>query len=157
MTKKYPVDTNALNNGFSNVISNTGLLGRWQEVSYNPLTICDTAHNEVGINAVIQQLKNTAHKRLHLILGFVDDKKVDDFMHLFPSEATFYLTESSVPRTLKEDKLVLLMEKFNLKGTIFNSVEKAFDEAKTNAGVEDLIFIGGSTFIVADFLSVHYK
>ena len=152
-----PVTRNAVEKGFENIVKTTGLLGRWQEISCNPLVICDTAHNKEGINEVVRQIQNTAYKHLHLILGFVDDKNIEELLQLFPVHATFYLTECSVPRSTKLTVLENISTKLQLEARLFENVKDAYITAKSNADSQDMIFIGGSTFVAADILSFQKK
>ena len=135
-----------------NVTKITGLLGRWQIVGNNPLMVCDTGHNEAGIKAILNQIKNTAYKELHIVLGMVNDKNIDKILSLFPQKAIYYFTKASIPRALSENILKEKALNFNLVGNSYTSVNEAVNSAKVNANEPDFIFIGGSTFVVADFL-----
>lgn len=138
--------------GVKNVILNTGLQGRWQITNHSPLTICDTGHNEDGIKYITEQIRNTAYKKLHFIFGVVKDKNIDKILSLLPKDAIYYFTKASIPRALNENELFQKATENKLNGKTFSSVETAYTEAKKNAEPNDLIFIGGSTFIVADYL-----
>jgi dihydrofolate synthase/folylpolyglutamate synthase len=130
----------------------TGLMGRWQIIGHNPLTICDTGHNEDGIKMVVSQIKNTAYKTLHFVLGVVADKNPDAVLRHLPSDATYYFTRADIPRAMNEQELAQKAEEFGLNGNCYPSVLEAFNAAKLNAGKNDLIFVGGSTFVVAEIL-----
>ncbi len=139
--------------GLKHVTQTTGLMGRWQMISSRPLTICDVAHNEQGILQVIEQIRNTPYKQLHLILGFVQDKDVRKLLNLFPDEAIYYYTQSGVPRSMNHKDLKNLADSIEKPGSSYKSVRNAYVEARQKADAHDLIFIGGSSFVVADFLS----
>lgn len=138
--------------GIRNVIKNTGLQGRWQILADRPLTICDTGHNKEGIRFVVDQLKVIPRSALHIILGFVNDKDLGSVLPLFPNDAVYYFTKASVPRALNEISLRNEAEKYGLTGECFESVADALKCAKEKAQPSDLIFIGGSTFVVAEVL-----
>jgi dihydrofolate synthase / folylpolyglutamate synthase len=141
-----------IKSGLSRVIKQTGLKGRWQEISYNPLVVCDTGHNEAGIAAVLEQIKNTPYRQLHMILGFVSDKDLSGILRLLPKNALYYLCQPDVPRAKKIEELQKEFIFFNLNTLAFIKVKEAFNAASEKASKDDLIFIGGSNFVVADFL-----
>jgi dihydrofolate synthase/folylpolyglutamate synthase len=136
--------------GIRNVVRNTGLAGRWQVLNKDPLTICDTAHNKEGLEIVIGQLKLIPRSAMHIILGFVNDKDLGAVLPLFPTDAKYYFTRASVPRALDEDILKTEAFRFGLTGDSYPDVKCALDQAMKNAAKSDLIFIGGSTFVVAE-------
>jgi dihydrofolate synthase / folylpolyglutamate synthase len=136
--------------GIRNVIINTGLMGRWQILSHDPLTICDTGHNKEGLEYVTDQLSRIRNGGLHIIIGFVNDKDLNSVLPLFPTDATYYFTKASVPRALNEEYLKTEAAKYRLEGRSYPDVKTALDAARENAAKSDLIFIGGSTFIVAE-------
>jgi dihydrofolate synthase / folylpolyglutamate synthase len=138
--------------GISNVVASTMLKGRWQIVGRKPLMICDTGHNREGLEYVINQLGKIPCHKLHIILGFVSDKDRNSLLPLFPSSATYYFTKASVPRALDEKILMAEAVRWNLKGSSYPSVKSAIAAAKRNSSEDDLIFIGGSTFVVGDAL-----
>ena len=148
----YNLRTENIYNGLENVVKNTGLLGRWQILSNHPLTICDTGHNFEGISYVIEQIRNTPHKNLHFVFGVVEDKNIDKILEILPKDATYYFTQASIPRALNHEILKQKAQKANLNGNSFPTVQLAIENAKKNAEFNDLIFIGGSTFVVADEL-----
>jgi dihydrofolate synthase/folylpolyglutamate synthase len=150
--EKLPVSEENIKEGLANVSGLTGLLGRWQEVSYNPLTICDVAHNKEGFIEVLEQIKNTACKHLHMVLGFVKDKNFEDILSLLPKEATYYFTRASIERAASPAEIYCVAKNIGLTSRIFKDVESAYVEASNCAGSEDFIYVGGSTFVVADFL-----
>ena len=139
--------------GFKNVLTNTGLRGRWEIIGNNPKTICDVGHNLDGISAIVAQLTAETYDKLHLILGFVSDKNVEELSALFPKDAIFYLTQPAIPRAMPLDRLKQIADQNRMNYTRHENVQLALDAAKNHAIDDDLIFIGGSTFIVADLLS----
>ncbi len=138
--------------GVAGVVANTGLMGRWQVISQAPLTVCDTGHNREGLEYVIRQIKETPRRSLHMVIGFVNDKDLTSVLPLFPHDATYYFTKASVPRAMDERLLMTEAAGYGLAGSCYPTVRAALDAAQAAAGKEDMIFIGGSTFIVADAL-----
>jgi dihydrofolate synthase/folylpolyglutamate synthase len=136
--------------GIKNVLSNTGLSGRWQILSEKPLIICDTGHNESGIREVLAQISQTPYKKLHFIFGVVNDKQIDHILKLLPKDAIYYFCKADIPRGLSQEELKKQANALGLTGSAYPSVKTALRAAKKNAGIEDLIFIGGSTFVVAE-------
>jgi dihydrofolate synthase / folylpolyglutamate synthase len=136
--------------GIKNVVLQTGLLGRWQILVSDPLTIADTAHNEAGIKQLLLQIKQTPHKRLHFVLGMVNDKDITTILELLPKDASYYFCKANIPRALNAEELALQAEKAGLKGKIFLSVPEALKFAKSTAKSGDLVLVGGSTFTVAE-------
>lgn len=139
-------------NGLEHAAKLTGLQGRWQTISEKPLTICDTGHNYDGIKWITEQFKNTPHQKLHIVLGFVSDKSIEKILSLLPQNAIYYFCQANIPRALDKEILKKQASQYNLVGNIYNSVSEAFIAAKNFAQAEDLIFIGGSTFVVAEIL-----
>jgi len=150
--KLLQVSEDAIKNGFLNVITNTHLQGRWQQLGANPKIICDTAHNAHGLTVVMEQLKKEKYNHLHLVLGVVNDKKLDDILTLLPKNAKYYFCKPNISRGLEATVLQEKATTFGLKGTIYNSVSEAYEHSRKMAGVDDLIYIGGSTFVVAEIL-----
>ena len=130
----------------------TGLRGRWEVIGNNPLIICDTGHNREGIREVIKQIRQTPWKNLHIVLGLVDDKDPTKILKQLPGEARYYFTQSKVPRSMDREKLAAEGIRFGLYGQICPTPLKALKIALTKAAPEDLIFVGGSTFVVAEVL-----
>ncbi|MCC7332333.1 MAG: bifunctional folylpolyglutamate synthase/dihydrofolate synthase [Flavobacteriales bacterium] len=153
----FSVDEKCIQNGLSRVIKNTGLMGRWQKLQENPLTICDTGHNESGINEVLKQIEQTKYKKLHFVFGAVNDKDIDAVLAMLPKSANYYFCQAKIPRALDVNILYEQSGLFGLKGNKFSSVESALMAAKKVAKKEDLVFIGGSTFVVAEALELYYK
>lgn len=136
--------------GIRNVVVNTGLSGRWQVLSTSPLTICDTGHNKEGLEYVLGQLQRIPKTGLHIVIGFVNDKDLATVLPLFPIDAIYYFTKAAVQRALNEEILKSEATRFGLKGNSFPDVKSALESARNNAKQTDLIFIGGSTFVVAE-------
>ncbi len=138
--------------GLANTALLTGLQGRWQVVSNNPLIICDTGHNVDGISEVLAQIEQTPYKKLHIVFGVVNDKDPDNILRLMPSNARYYFSKANIPRALNEKILSKKAADFGLCGESYSSVSEAFDAAKCCAGKDDMIYVGGSTFVVAEIL-----
>lgn len=138
--------------GLLNVVKNTNLKGRWQILEYEPKIICDTAHNKEGLNYTLKQLQNEKYENLHIVLGVVSDKKLNEVLPLFPKNATYYFCKPDIVRGLSEKKLKEQASEYNLIGESFVSVSQAFGVAKLKAESQDVIYIGGSTFVVAEVL-----
>ena len=146
------ISSNNIIQGLNNVIRNTGLLGRWQELNSSPLTICDTAHNESGIQFVVNQLKTIPHDQLHMVIGMVKDKSIDGVLSLLPKNAKYYFCQPNIPRALDAVALKNQATNFGLDGKVYASVKEAESAANNSAKSNDLIYIGGSTFVVAEIL-----
>lgn len=138
--------------GLTNVIQNTGLQGRWQQLRENPLIICDTAHNKHGLEIVLQQIQKQQYENLHLVLGFVNDKNLDEILPLFPITAHYYFARPNIPRGLDAVVVKNKASQYHLTGKEFGSVSEAYQEAQRQAQPNDMIYIGGSTFVVAEIL-----
>ena len=136
--------------GLLNVVKNTNFKGRWQILQEQPKVICDTAHNKEGLQIVLDQLANQSFKNLHIVLGVVNDKKLEELLPLFPKHANYYFCKPDIPRGLDKQELQLKANLFGLLGCTYESVDEAYLQAVSNAEKEDLIFIGGSTFVVAE-------
>lgn len=152
ISKGWLIPEEAIRKGLDKVIKNTALLGRWQVIGANPRTICDTGHNEGGIREVVAQIAQTPYKRLHFVIGMVGDKDIAGVLQLLPGDATYYFTRAAIPRALDEHQLMKMASYFNLKGEAYPTVSVALETARKNALPDDLIFIGGSTFVVAEVL-----
>lgn len=139
-----------IENGLNKVVENTGLMGRWQILSENPMVVCDTAHNVEGLTEVINQIKNTTYNKLHVVLGMVADKDIENVLALFDKNATYYFCEPEIPRALKVDELYSIATLVGLQGNKYNTVKDALKMAKQNAETNDFIYVGGSTFVVAE-------
>lgn len=152
----YHINESHIREGFANVCKLTGLMGRWQRLEEHPTIICDTGHNVGGISYITQQLAIQKYDKLHLVIGMVNDKDISGVLKLLPSEASYYFTQASVQRALPAGKVKELAQTFNLHGEAYPDVKSALIAAKEKAAPEDLIFIGGSSFIVADLLKIYY-
>lgn len=138
--------------GLLNVVKNTGLLGRWQQLGKNPKIICDTAHNEHGLKIVIEQIKNQKFNQLRIVLGVVNDKDLDLILPLFPKKAFYYFCKPNISRGLDSAILKQKALKYDLKGIECNSVSEAYTLALNESNQDDFIYIGGSTFVVAEIV-----
>jgi len=148
----WRIPESSIKKGLANTIKNTSLLGRWQLISKSPDTICDIGHNEDGIKQICRQLKNIKYERLHFVYGTVNDKSLDEILTLLPQDAKYYFCRPNIARGLDEIELQEKANKEGLKGKAYSSVKQAFSTAKEKATNNDLIFIGGSTFVVAEIL-----
>lgn len=138
--------------GFKSVVKNTGLLGRWQTIGYAPKIICDTAHNKEGLTYVMKQIQEEKFEKLHMVIGMVSDKNIDNILSLFPKNANYYFCKPKIQRGLNEEDLANKFVAVGFKGRTFKSVNQAYESAKTAATKNDLIYVGGSTFVVAEIL-----
>lgn len=138
--------------GLLNVVKNTGLQGRWQQLGKSPKIICDTAHNKHGLEIVLNQIQKETFVKLHIVLGVVNDKDLDQILPLFPKNAIYYFSKPNNPRGLDATILADKASQHGLTGTVFNSITTAYQNALKAAEDTDLIYIGGSTFVVAEIL-----
>lgn len=139
--------------GISHVTELTGLMGRWQKIQNKPLVICDTGHNVGGWQYLAPQIKAQACRQLRIVFGMVDDKDVTTVMKMLPNDAIYYWTQATTKRAIKVEKIAELGTSLGLNGNVYPSVNKAFKAAQADAAEDDFIFVGGSSYIVADFLS----
>jgi len=146
----YDISEQALRVGLLNVGRNTGLKGRWQVLQTTPKVICDTAHNKEGLSLVMEQLRKESYQTLHIVLGMVNDKDLSSILFLFPKTARYYFCKPNIPRGLDVEELKGEALKFGLIGAAYASVDAAYNQALNNAMPEDLIYAGGSTFVVAE-------
>lgn len=153
----YMISDENVREGFLHVCEKTGLMGRWQRINEAPLTICDTGHNTGGLQYIAPQLAATPHRHLHMVIGMVGDKDVRGSLSLLPSDkdTTYYFTQATVKRAMPAQEICRIGNELGLQGAAFNDVMEAYQNALSNAQADDLIYIGGSSFIVADFLT-HY-
>ena len=149
----YNIKESHVREGFAHVCTLTGLMGRWQKIQEQPLMICDTGHNKGGIQYIVQQLSYQKYDRLHIVIGMVNDKDIRGVLDMLPRNAIYYFTKASVNRALNEKEVQRLAGEVGLHGETYPSVKEAVEAAKNNASAEDFIFVGGSTFVVADLLS----
>jgi dihydrofolate synthase/folylpolyglutamate synthase len=152
LKNNFNISETNIRNGFKNVILNTGLLGRWQILNSNPFVVCDTAHNSHGLKIVLNQIEKQHYETLHFVLGVVNDKDLDSILPLFPKKAIYYFTKPNVPRGLDSKILQEKGREYRLIGCLCDSVTEAYAEALNNATPSDFIYIGGSTFVVAEIV-----
>lgn len=150
--KLIEINENNIIRGFLKVIENTSFYGRWQLLNKSPKTICDTAHNKDGLSIVFQQIQEEKYNQLHIVLGMVNDKDLMEILPLFPSEAKYYFCSPAIKRGLDSQVLKEKAAKFGLIGKVYLSVSEAYQEAVKNANPDDFIYVGGSTFVVAEIL-----
>ena len=148
----FTIPNQAIYQALKNVKKITGLQGRWQTLAKNPLVICDTGHNKAGITEILKNISNTNHQNLHMVIGMVKDKDIDGILMLLPKNATYYFCQPNLERALPAQELAQKARRHNLIGEYYDSVIDAFRNAKQQSNSEDLIFIGGSTFVVAEIL-----
>lgn len=149
----YRIDEQCVRSGFAHVCELTGLMGRWQKLQDSPTLICDTGHNVGGITYIVEQLKQQTYRRLHIIIGMVNDKDISGVLALLPKDAIYYFTKATVKRALTEDELCKLASAMGLQGSCYPDVPSAVQAAQEKSHPEDFIFVGGSSFIVADLLA----
>lgn len=150
LKEKFTISKKHIYDGLKNIVGNTQLLGRWQTLGNNPQIICDTGHNEAGVKLIIEQINQTAYGNLHIVWGMVNDKSINSIMEMLPKNAQYYFTKANIPRAMDEEELYSIAQNYGLKGLVFNTVETAVKKAKEQATAKDLIFVGGSTFVVAE-------
>ena len=150
--KGYMISEIHIIHGLKNVVQNTNFKGRWQILQHKPLVVCDTAHNREGVSYVMNQLASLSFNKLHMVLGVVNDKKLDDILTLFPVKATYYFCKPNIPRGLNEIDLQSTAENFHLVGDAYASVHEAYLKAISDAEIDDVVFVGGSTFVVAEVI-----
>lgn len=151
----YSISEANVREGFAHVCSLTGLMGRWQKLGSNPTIVCDTGHNTGGIRYIVEQLRNQTYDTLHIVIGMVNDKDISGVLAMLPKEARYYFTQASVQRALPADKVKELAASHGLKGESYPDVATALKAAQSEATEKDFIFVGGSSFIVADLLSLN--
>ena len=149
----YQISESDIQAGFAHVVELTGLMGRWQKLQEHPTVVCDTGHNVGGIQYIAEQLRRQVFRRLHIVIGMVNDKDVRGVLALLPREATYYFTQASVKRALPAGQLARLAAEARLQGTCYPDVPSAVRAAQKESLPEDFIFVGGSSFIVADLLA----
>lgn len=142
----------AVVNGLSHVIRNTGLLGRWEQLQDCPKVICDTGHNKEGLKWVVNQLRKEKYDKLHIVLGVVSDKDLNQILPLFPKDAIYYFCKPDIPRGMSAELLKDAARPFALEGKAYATVQEAYQNALKKAAPEDLVFVGGSTFVVAEVI-----
>lgn len=152
LKNKFSLTEEAIENGISNYKEKTGLQGRWQILQHQPKVICDTGHNLAGIQLIVEELKKESFKQLHIVFGMVNDKDVSSILKLLPATAHYYFCQPNISRALPSEIIFNEAKEIGLQSSCFIQVEKAYQWALSNAEVDDLIFVGGSTFVVADVL-----
>nr|WP_222937322.1 folylpolyglutamate synthase/dihydrofolate synthase family protein [Cytophaga sp. FL35] len=141
-----------IKNGLARVTENTGLMGRWQVLSQEPMVVCDTAHNKEGLSIIMKQIAKYSYSHLHMVMGFVKGKDLNGILPLLPKNATYYWCRPNLERGLPVDELFTQSLNYNLNGKKFLSVEDAFNDAVSSAKNIDFVYVGGSTFTVAEIL-----
>lgn len=152
--KGFMIEEREVSAALKQVQKLTGLRGRWQTLSEKPLVIADTGHNEDGIREVLDNIRRYSFQKLHIVLGVVNDKDISKILKLLPKDAVYYFCKASIPRALDEAELSALSKKAGLTGTTYPTVAAALGSAMKQAKAKDLVFVGGSTFTVADALAV---
>jgi dihydrofolate synthase / folylpolyglutamate synthase len=146
----YDLKKEAIENGLNKVKENTGLMGRWQKLSLKPTIVCDTGHNINGIEQIVNQIAMQQYNQLHIVFGMVKDKDISKVLAILPKQAQYYFCKANLPRALNEHDLQLMAKEYQLYGVAYETVNLALEEAKKNASEDDFIFVGGSTFVVAE-------
>lgn len=149
---EFIISEENIKDGFLNVIATTGLQGRWQQIHNNPKAVCDTAHNSHGLKIVLKQIQKEKFDNLHIVLGVVNDKDLEEILPLFPKNAIYYFCKPEIPRGLDASILEKSANDFELFGKVYNSVSNAYHAALENSTPNDFIYVGGSTFVVAEIL-----
>ena len=150
--KGFKISNKNLKQGLLKVVKNTGLLGRWQILKERPKVVCDTGHNREGLIYVMQQLSNETFESLHIVFGVVNDKDLRSILDLLPKKATYYFCKPNIPRGLDAEELQQTFSSYKLKGRAYKSVNEAYNSALNNARKDDFIYVGGSTFVVAEII-----
>ncbi len=148
----YRIPESAIQSGVLKVIENTTIRGRWEVLSEHPKVVCDTAHNKEGVKNIVDQISSNQYHQLHFVLGMVADKNIEDILDLLPKKAHYYFCKADIPRGMPAEELKARGSRFGLKGKVFKSVQEAYSAALKSANPDDLVFIGGSTFTVAEVL-----
>jgi dihydrofolate synthase/folylpolyglutamate synthase len=138
--------------GIENVIKNTGLQGRWQQIGQTPKVIADSGHNLDGIRQVVQNIESVSFNKLHFVFGVVNDKALDDILKILPKQASYYFCKANIPRGMDAELLQAEANKSGLSGKPYSSVQNAYKAALANSNEDDLVFVGGSTFVVAEVI-----
>lgn len=150
LKNKFDITEDHIYEGLCNVVRNTSLMGRWQILGNRPLVVADTAHNVAGINEIKKQLDETSYSKLHFVLSVVNDKDIDGILSLLPKDAEYYFCKANIPRGLDVDILAKKASAQGLRGKIYSSVAEAYKNAIDSADINDLVFVGGSNFTVAE-------
>jgi dihydrofolate synthase/folylpolyglutamate synthase len=150
---KYRIKEDAVRKGFASVVKTTGLMGRWMTLSDKPRTICDSAHNVASMTVAMKQLEHEYYDNLHMVIGFMADKDVNGILGLLPKKATFYFTQAQTSRSLPVERLQEIAASHGLNGSTYNHVTEALEAARKNAAPRDLIYVGGSMYVLAELLT----
>tara|TARA_B100000927_G_scaffold289130_2_gene285137 strand:+ start:520 stop:1728 length:1209 start_codon:yes stop_codon:yes gene_type:complete len=148
----FKINSKDIASGLLNTVKNTGILGRWQILKNRPLIICDIGHNVDGIKNVVEQIKSIKYRKLHFVFGTVNDKEILKILVQLPKDAKYYFCAANIPRAMNSKKLKKHASKYNLTGKEYQNVKEALKSAEMNSDGDDLIFIGGSTFVVSEIL-----
>ena len=151
-SKNYKIPEVALHEGLNKVIQNTGLRGRWEILSKNPLIICDTAHNKAALSMVLEQLNDYKSNKIHFILGFTNDKDLQDLSKLFPKDGIFYFVKAKIDRGAEPKKIMESFARNKRFGNVYESITVAVESAKQKTSDNDIIFVGGSSFVVSEII-----
>jgi dihydrofolate synthase/folylpolyglutamate synthase len=146
----FNISDEEIKQGIENLSSNFPIAGRWQTLCNKPLTICDTGHNEDGLKYVIEQIKNTPHEKLRFVLAMVNDKDVNKVLSMLDKDAEYYLSQAKIPRALPVDELAEKAMQAGLSFTKYDTISQALTQAQQDSKENDLVFVGGSTFTVAE-------
>ena len=149
---KFTIDKKDIVTGLEFVVKNTNLMGRWQVLGRQPLVVADTGHNVGGIKEIVMQLSDMTFRKLHFVLGCVNDKDIDGILHLLPHYAEYYFCKADIPRGLDANILADKALEAGLRGNVYESVQQAYNSALNNASFDDVVFIGGSNFTVAEVI-----
>lgn len=155
--KDWNLSKNIIKSGLENILKNTHFAGRWQKLSQNPNVIVDTGHNVEGLTYTMSQLADLEFNKLHFVFGMVSDKNIDKVLKLLPKDAKYYFCQANIPRAMDRQFLFEQATKQDLKGEVYNTVAEAFANAKQNCKSNDLVFVGGSTFVVAEVLERYFQ
>ncbi|MGN6638967.1 MAG: bifunctional folylpolyglutamate synthase/dihydrofolate synthase, partial [Mucilaginibacter sp.] len=150
--QRYSITDEHIATALQQVKRLTGLHGRWEVLSHSPLTVCDTGHNPEGITEVLQNIKKVTYHHLHFVMGVVNDKDISKILAMLPKDATYYFSKPNIPRGLEAEILKQQAEIFALHGNTYSSIKAALQAAQNNAAQNDLVFVGGSTFVVAEVI-----
>ena len=153
LKEKFSFTTAHVHQAFAQVCQMTGLRGRWEIIQENPMVVCDTGHNIGGWEYLSRQLKENKYEHVHIVFGMAADKDIDAVLALMPTTARFYFTKASVRRAMNEITLQEKASRFHLQGDAYPTVMEAYEAAMKNATPNDLVYLGGSSFIIADFLT----
>ena len=149
---KFRIKDEAVREGFANVVENTGLMGRWMQLGEKPRVICDSAHNPPAFEMAMRQLRKERRDKLHVILGFMADKDVLSMLELVPADATYYFTQAQTTRSMTAKNLKKTAARLHMSGNTYEHVKDALDDARQQAGENDLIYVGGSMYVLAELL-----